>query len=163
MGWKRILVPHDFSPCAVRAERLAAELAELHLAQLLLLHVTSAPGLDPETEVGFSERAEAAPLSRRLTGEPKARLEHIAATLRVRGLTVETEALVGPLAATILEQAEKHRSDVIVMGTHGRKGIQRLLLGSVAEDVLRRAHIPVVTIRYEDEEAATPLLVPSGA
>ena len=162
MSWKRILVPHDFSPCAIRAERTAAELATVHGGQLLLLHVTSVPGVDPETELGFSEVAEAAPLSRRLTGEPKARLEHIASTMRARGLSVETEALVGPLAATILAQAEKHECDVIVMGTHGRKGIQRLLLGSVTEDVLRRANIPVVTIRYEEEEVVTPHLVPSG-
>lgn len=146
----------------MRAERLAAELAEIHQARLLLLHVTLAPGVDSETQIGFSEMAEAAPLTRRLTSEPKSRLEHVASTLRARGVSVDTEALIGPLATTILEQAERHRSDVIVMGTHGRRGIQRLLLGSVAEDVLRRAHIPVVTIRYEEEEGTTPQLIPSG-
>lgn len=162
MSWKHILIPHDFSPCAMRAERLAADLAEFHQAELLLLHVTLVPGVDPETPLGLSEMAEAAPLSRHWTSEPKARLEHIAATLRARGLSVETEALVGPLAATILAQAEEYQSDVIVMGTHGRRGIQRLLLGSVAEDVLRRARIPVVTIRFQEDEAAiTPQLVPN--
>lgn len=138
MAWRVILLPHDFSPCSVQAERLAIELAEVHGARLLLLHV----------EETASER------------DHKAHLDHIAATLRARGLTVETEALVGDLAATILEQAHKLGADVIVMGTRGRTGLERLLMGSVAEDVLRRADVPVVTLRYEDEEALTPMMVP---
>jgi nucleotide-binding universal stress UspA family protein len=163
MSWKHILVPHDFSPCAARAERLAAELAEVHEARLLLLHVTFVPGVNPDTPIGYSEEAEAAPLSRHLTGEPKARLEHLAAVLRARGLRVETAAVVGHLAASILEQAEQHRCDVIVMGTHGRKGIPRLLLGSVTEEVIRRAPIPVVAVRDQQAEATEPELAPTGA
>ncbi|MDW8249711.1 MAG: universal stress protein [Myxococcales bacterium] len=62
-----------------------------------------------------------------------------------------------------LEQAERHRYDVIVMGTHGRKGIPRWMLGSVTEEVIRQALIPVVTVREQRAEVTEPELVSTGA
>ncbi len=85
------------------------------------------------------------------------RLERSAELLRSKGIRVEILALLGGIADTILEQARLRRADAIVMGTHGRRGLAHLLLGSVAERVIRSAEVPVVTVRCSAEDDVDPL------
>ena len=66
------------------------------------------------------------------------------------GVETKAEVVVGYAAEEILEIAEKEEADLIVMGTHGRKGIDRILFGSVAERVVKNSHLPVLTIRPSD-------------
>ena len=66
------------------------------------------------------------------------------------GVETKAEVVVGYAAAEILEIAAKEEADLIVMGTHGRKGIDRILFGSVAERVVKNSHLPVLTIRPSD-------------
>lgn len=66
------------------------------------------------------------------------------------GVEVKSEVVVGYAAEEIIDIAAKENADLIVMGTHGRKGIDRILFGSVAERVVKNSHVPVLTIRPSD-------------
>lgn len=138
---RRILFPTDFSECAEQAFTQAAHLAErfdaeLHVLNVGLPHVESAN--DP---MGFLELVDEAPHTQSdaaFTAETGARVVH--AQVRV----------LSP-AAGILDYASAHDIDLIVMGTHGRRGLNRLLIGSVAEEVVRLARCPVFTIRASED------------
>jgi nucleotide-binding universal stress UspA family protein len=147
-----ILHPTDFSDASGAAFRLACSLARDHDARLVVLHVGREPVIapvegavptDPEqyhqelTTALHHIRAEA----------PKVRLEH--------WLTFAADP-----AGEIVQVARQVEADLIVMGTHGRTGLRRLVMGSVAEQVVRRAPCPVVTLKTPvpemrlDEEAS---------
>jgi nucleotide-binding universal stress UspA family protein len=139
-----ILVPLDGSELSLAAIEPAAKLAARLPAELILLRVLdsanygsllSDPALwkDPQPDLAEAETA----------------LEAIAEPLRARGLAVRVRAEVGSPATTIATVAEQEQSETIAMATHGRGGIARLVLGSVAEAVLRRAHQPLLLIRPE--------------
>lgn len=74
---------------------------------------------------------------------------------RQRGVATVTEVLQGGPYSTIVDYADTRDIDLVVMPTHGRRGLERLLLGSTTERVLRRAHVPVLTIRPDDDSTAT--------
>jgi universal stress protein A len=140
----RILHPTDFSASSDAALRLAAALAKDHDAQILLLHVIEPP------PVGSSGAVPAPP-----PGLPPSRAEvqqhlaQLAATLPE--LRTECRVIEEVSAAdAILDVARETGCDVIVMGTHGRSGLARLLMGSVAEQVVRRATCPVLTVKSPD-------------
>lgn len=143
-----ILHPTDFSEHSEVAFRLACALARDYDARLVLLHVTLPPiiiygegGVAPEPWVA---RAEAK--------EKMQKLEAQAHHGRVESLVME-----GDPVEMILRAAKETKSDVIVLGTHGRAALSRLLLGSVAEAVLRQAPCPVLTVK------SLPRRKPAGA
>ena len=157
MNWKRVLVPHDFSTCADRAEALAIELAEVFGASIVLLHVADGPtGLEANAVIQPEGSDRPVTLGKFVTDGAASRLEQRAQRLRLKGLDVATIVANGDVAETILEHAVEAGADAIVMGTHGRTGLVHLLMGSVAEKVVRHASVPVVTVRV-DREAMTPL------
>jgi nucleotide-binding universal stress UspA family protein len=142
---KTILVPTDFSDTANAAVRCAAGLAETLGSRLILLHVvedfvtkgltagvgTSAAGrLQNESTTGALEK-----LDRALAEPPLNRTG------------VDRAVVVGEPFAGIMSYAEEHDVDLIVLGTNGRTGIARMLLGSVAERVVRTSPCPVLTVR----------------
>jgi nucleotide-binding universal stress UspA family protein len=137
---RRILFPTDFSECAQGALPHAIRLAELHDADLRLLHVLV---LHATSAI---EAIEPFP------GEDDAK-EALEATARHRGGARVTHHVTRAIEAApaILDDADAHRIDLIVIGSHGRRGIRRLLLGSVAEEVLREAECPVLIVRQEKE------------
>lgn len=152
--WKTLLVPHDFSPCAARALRTAVDLAKVHGAELTLVHVSELPvNLPPSTLVtpGNTDR----PL--RVDDYTKRgalqQLEAIAEPLRREGLTVRTMAVTGDVADEIIDVAKQVSAEALVVGTHGRTGLSHLLLGSVAEKVVRGASVPVACVRTDAPEA----------
>lgn len=139
-----ILVPTDFNPASHAALECAKEIAERFGARLSLLHVVTDPKATgfwtpevyvpatPETQEGFLREARKR-LDSALSPEERSRFT---ATIDVR---------LGAVADRIQEVALEQQVDLIVMGTHGRRGLAHLLLGSVAERVLRSAPCPVLT------------------
>lgn len=139
--FKQIICPVDFSESSVRTFAYAAALARWYGAQLTVLHVV--PTVDPvlRGDTGEPLRIVTPVLRERVLGE-MSRSFDIAAVLPQVSLVAES----GDPRSTIVEQAVSKNADLIVMGTHGRRGFKRLLLGSVTEAVLREAPCPVLTV-----------------
>lgn len=152
--WKHLLVPLDFSGCATRALEIAVGLATRESASLTLIHVSPLPpNLPPDALVTPPGAAEPIRIGEYTTRTSREQLQSIATPLRERGLDVRTlarAATSGDVAGEVLRAASEAGADVIVMGTHGRTGLSHLLLGSIAEKVIRRAAIPVITVRSVD-------------
>jgi nucleotide-binding universal stress UspA family protein len=147
---KTILHPTDFFQCSQDALRIACSLAREHGARLIVLHVTSVPDL---AYTGYG-----AP------GSPLAAAEYLADVRRnLEGLgapgsqpPLETRLEEGDPATEILGVAAETPADLIVMGTHGQTGLAHLLMGSVAEEVVRKAPCPVLTLRVPGGKPAPP-------
>lgn len=155
--WKHLLIPVDFSDCATRALELGLQLAERERATVTLVHVSPLPPNLPAdaliTPPGTTERVR---VDEYTTRGVRARLDAIAARVRDRGLDVRTIAALassGDIATELLRVVAEAGANVIVVGTHGRTGLSHLLLGSVAEKIIRGATVPVITIRSHAAEA----------
>ena len=152
--WNNILVPHDFSPCADRALHLAMELARVHRAGVTLLHVSDLPAdLAGDTFIEPPGEGRALVIADYATRGALRRLEMIAEPLRREHLDVTTKAVTGAPTDAILGAARDLGADLLVVGTHGRTGLSHWWLGSVAEELVRRAAIPVLTVRFPSAEA----------
>jgi nucleotide-binding universal stress UspA family protein len=132
-----ILHPTDFSEPAEYAFQLACSLARDHNARLFVLHVIPPPQTHGEVLARASPDSYRDQLWRKL-----AHMKPSESTVKVEHLLEE-----GHPAEVIVQAAKENCSDLIVMGTHGRGGLRRLLMGSVAEEVLREASCPVLTVR----------------
>jgi nucleotide-binding universal stress UspA family protein len=159
--WQKLLVPHDFSACAGAALGLAAKLARVHRASLVLLHVSPVPTNVPRDAL-ITPPSGGAPMTvaEYATHGAEASLQKLARPLRDGGLAVEVVARASEsadISAEILTAAAELGVDALVVGTHGRTGLSHLLLGSVAERVLRRATVPVVTVRAPAPESGPTL------
>jgi universal stress protein A len=135
-----ILYPTDFSANAEAALALASALAKEGHGRLVVLHVERPPlatlgGIAgvPPLALEYDRQGAWEELQRILPSQS--------------GFTVEHCLEYGEPASTILKTAEEVGADLIVMGTHGRTGLRRLLMGSVAEQVVRKASCPVLTVR----------------
>lgn len=150
MTISRILVPMDFSDDSEAALRFARDLARRYDATIHLLHVVENP---LATGVWSAElyTSEIAGLQLNLVRDAKARLEKSVP----EGTAMSTEVRVGKAANEILNVARERGVDLIVMGTHGRTGLALLILGSVAERVVRMAPCPVLTVRASYETASS--------
>jgi nucleotide-binding universal stress UspA family protein len=140
-----ILHPTDFSPGSEYAFRLACSLARDHGARLIVLHVTSVPDLAYK---GFG-----APGSPLLTEQYLAKVRQNLEKLQPPGpqLPCERRLEEGDPASVIIRVAAKTGSNLIVMGTHGQTGLRHLLMGSAAEQVVRKAPCPVLTVGRSPE------------
>ena len=137
----RILVPVDFSDCSLEAVEYAALMAQRHNASLTLLHVLEpvSYGLD-FTLLQTGKREE---IRERLT----ARLGDMTRALTEAKIQADSQVRGGTPFESILDSAKTIPADLIVMGTHGRRGLSHALSGSVAEAVLRQSRCPVLTVR----------------
>jgi nucleotide-binding universal stress UspA family protein len=148
MLWKTILVPHDFSSSANHAAAIARDEAKLHGAKILLLHVIDLPHqLAPDTVIVPEQTG--APISVReyAVSSAETHLQDLAQRLAKDAVTATPFIRVGAPVDEILRFADENKVDLVVMGTHGRTGLKHLLLGSVAERVVRSSNAPVLTIR----------------
>ncbi len=151
---QRILCPVDFSDSSDHAMRYAAALAENFKSELTLLHVVAPlvaalPGetaLPNTLQANIDELAEAC----------RERLEQTVGKLAPLGLTVQHKVLNGVPFIEIIRYARDAEIDLIVMGTHGRTGLGHLLIGSVAERVVRKAPCPVLTVKHPEHEFVMP-------
>ena len=153
----RILVPTDFSEPSEAALDYARVLAGKFGASLHLLHVFDAPlaagAVSPE---GFI--AESPEVHARLFEDARTRLQRrITATDRNQ-YGAKTEIVTGSSPESIVNYARERGIDLIVMGTHGRTGIAHVLLGSVAERLVRTAPCPVLTVRHHQAKGHRPAL-----
>ena len=148
MNIRTILVPVDFSTCSMLVTRQAAGLAKQLDARLHILHVTELPaGVSKDTHVTPEGRDRTA--ADYLVADSLKRLESFAATARAEGIEATTQVEVGPVVPSILAATEAAGAELIVIGTHGRTGFARIVLGSVAESVAHKAHVPVMLVRRE--------------
>jgi nucleotide-binding universal stress UspA family protein len=144
-----ILHPTDFSEPAGRALKLAGFLAHREGARLLVLHVGN-----PLTEAANVMLDDSAP------DRQRQRLEQL--RIEVPGVPFESRLAFGSAAAEILKTAQETGCGMVVMGTRGRTGLGRLFMGSVAEQVVRNAPCPVVTVNSPSRELAAQAGVSSG-
>jgi nucleotide-binding universal stress UspA family protein len=168
MAFTHVLIPTDFSEPAQQAVRYALEEATVHHASVTLLHVlpahtrtdvyfiTGAPDPQPGFEPALERR-----LGTPIPSQPTVvRDDHYEAALtQLRDIMPasfqgpwDADVVAGPPAETIVRVAYERGADLIVMGTHGRTGLAHVLLGSVAEKVVRLATCPVLTVRYSRHE-----------
>jgi nucleotide-binding universal stress UspA family protein len=134
-----ILHPTDFSKQSAYAFEVACSLARNYQAPVYVLHV-AAPSVEIEGE------AMKRPYSAEYLREERQRLERVQSPYP--GVTVHHELVEGTPAEEILRAAREVPCDFIVMGTHGGSALRRLLMGSVAEEVLRRAEQPVIAVKH---------------
>jgi nucleotide-binding universal stress UspA family protein len=150
MPWKTILVPHDFSSCANHAAALARDVARTHGARIVLIHVAQLPlGLDPDSIVTPEGGAPMPARQFAVLGATE-HLEDLATRIRKEGIEVRAQIMIGDTVDEIVRAADRTDADVIVMGTHGRTGVKRIVIGSVAEKVVRLSPVPVLTLREPD-------------
>lgn len=144
--FRRILVPLDQSRRAERAIPVAARLARATGGEIILTHVLVMP-LEYATPIAPS--AYATPPVDEMDTVAEDYLRSIAESPLLAGLPVSTRVSFGPTAITILDTADEQGVDAIVMTTHGRTGVTRWALGSVAQQVIRHAHVSVLTLREQ--------------
>ncbi|SDY46639.1 universal stress protein [Halobellus clavatus] len=144
--YERILIPTDGSECADSAVDHAIDIATQYDAELHVLSVVdtrdmshSAPAISPQqVEQTLRERAESV-------------VESVAERAADAGVEAVTAVEPGVPDDVVVEYAADHDCDLVVMGTHGRTGLQRYLLGSVTERTVRRSSVPVLTVRGTDD------------
>lgn len=143
--YDEILVPTDGSPASDAAITHAIDLAERYDARLHALYVVDGAAYST-LEAGSEIVIEA------LESEGKDATERVAQAAGDAGIDSETAVTTGTAYRSIIDYADEHDIDMIVMGTHGRKGIDRYLLGSVTERVVRTSDVPVLTVRQPTDE-----------
>ena len=139
------MVAHDFSPCSAAAAFEAARLLEPLKGTVRLFQVHAPLQLSPPEQ--WREQTFA------LETELRAQLGRVADSMRQAhpGVTVEVNVASGEPVAGILGEADRVGVDHIVVGTHGGTGLSHLLLGSVAEKVVRQAKVPVLVVRHGEQ------------
>jgi nucleotide-binding universal stress UspA family protein len=151
---QRILCPVDFYPASERAVNYAVKLAKNYESQLILLHVV-APILPDTYEVPIDLKN----VVKALTEESTQRLQRLSKRAKAAKLPVECFVRTGDIHQEIKKVVSSAKVDFVVMGTHGRRGIERWVLGSVAEQLLRSIKAPLMTIgKTKKPETAPPVI-----
>lgn len=156
MAYKRILVPVDGSNISANGLLEAIKLAKGGRAKVMLLHVVEEYSAFAAPEVGV----DVSPLLEAMLGAGRktlARIERKARSAGVRPESVLVENVGGRVADEIVWQAKRWRADLIVIGTHGRRGLQRALLGSDAELVARYSPVPVLLVPARGRGKPSPV------
>jgi nucleotide-binding universal stress UspA family protein len=157
----KILVPVDGSDTSLKGLNEAIKIAKALGSTINLVHIVNEFVFD----YSYSPTAYAADLIDGLRERGQSILADAAALVRAHGIepaSVLLESIGGPAADLIVAQAAEGRADLIVMGTHGRRGLRRVALGSDAEQVIRMATVPVLLVRNE-RPAAVAVAVPKAA
>ncbi|MCE7874872.1 universal stress protein [bacterium CPR1] len=139
----KFLIPLDGSPLAPAALQHAAGLAAHRSAELLLVHVV---------QEAYQGATMVAPYNDEQKRKGRVCLESAESLLEKEGYSVRTRMLTGEPGPALIQCAREENPDLIAMGTHGRGGLERLLLGSVTEHVLTCAPCPVLVTRQEEDE-----------
>ncbi len=147
---QHILTPIDFGKASDHALTMAIQLGQVLKARLTLMHVVQTPSI-----VGFDPGMGVAQYMDEITVQAKQSLAQYAQRVQEAGLVCETVTEIGSPFQLIVDYAETQQVDMIVMGTHGHTGLQHMLLGSVAERVVRLSKCPVLVTPGAQEESAT--------
>ena len=143
MDIRTILIPIDFSEYSEKALIWALNLAETWHSRLVLLHVVPAPNYPP---LVLSGHFDVATLEAGLREDAEAKVEELVERRGSKTVQLDTRVVIGEPFHDICQVAEKERAELIVMGSHGRTGLRHVLLGSVAERVVRHAPCPVLVV-----------------
>ena len=147
MNIKRILVPIDYSPCSRVALRLAAELGQRFGAALDVVHVWDRPSY--VSDVVLTRTDAISPKSLIVLIEENARrdlAEFLTSAEVPAGTALSSRLVAGDPASALLHEVKLGNHDLVVIGTHGRTGLSHILLGSVAEKLVRLSPVPVLTV-----------------
>jgi nucleotide-binding universal stress UspA family protein len=146
MAFRRILVPVDGSATSAKGLAQALRLARENRARLRLLHVVDAYSAISVPEIGAASVAPMLEAIRAAGGKTLARAARAAERAGLKAERALAEITGGRVADAVVGEAKRWRADLIVMGTHGRRGVGRLLLGSDAELVVRYSPVPVLLV-----------------
>jgi universal stress protein A len=146
MNYKKILFATDFSPASDAALKYATSLARDSGATLLIAHVEELP-------TPYTGREMLLPQQEFPNPEIRKMLDAVVPT--DKNVKYEHHLVLGTPAEDIVRIAEEQKADLIVIGTHGRTGLRRVLMGSVAEAVMRRAQCPVLALKQSDTSPAS--------
>ncbi|MFD1588882.1 universal stress protein [Halorientalis brevis] len=142
--YERILIPTDGSTGTAHVAMQAIDLAEQYGSTLHVLNVV-------DTDVG-SMLSDIQETAEELEQQGQRAVERVETMAEIHGVDAETDVVQGDPADQILEYADEIDADAIVAGTHGRSGVKRQLIGSVAERLVRHANCPVMTIRLPEDD-----------
>jgi universal stress protein A len=147
MKIKRILCPTDFSAIAEKAVEYAVFLASSHNAELQLLHVVDhLHGFDNYLILSMTPDE----VSERMEKHANKTLSEVVNQIK-ETMKIEKAVRHGKTSVQIVEMAKEMKADLIVIGTHGRTGLSHVIIGSVAEAVIRHAYCPVLVVRDIDQ------------
>jgi nucleotide-binding universal stress UspA family protein len=138
---KKIICPVDFSGLSRKALQYANEFAKLSNGQVFLVGVVEN---DPTINYSHGLEAERA--------EEQKKLESLIEEEQMAGIVADYVIYEGFAEECILDYAKRQEADIIIMGSHGRRGLKRMILGSVAEHVIRRAPCPVLVVKETEHE-----------
>ncbi len=143
---RRILCPVDFSDASRNAVRYAHEFAKGMGSTLVLLNVVEPRPMAVDMSLSY------VPLEEDLEKAAREDLDEIITAEREKGVEVQAEVQIGTPAEVILEKAAELGVNLVILGSHGKTGLSRLLMGSVAESVVRKAKCPVLIVKAEETE-----------
>jgi len=145
---KKILCPVDFFPASDAAVNYAAGLAANYDAEIHLLHV-----ITPIAAGAFEYAYDTTEMMKSLEEASAQEMDELAAKVKIAGVVVAKELRVGDIYLEIKAAVEDIKPDLIVMGTHGRRGVERWFMGSTTEKLLRHSPVPLVTISAAGEKS----------
>ncbi len=148
---KKILCPIDHSDCSKEALKYAVSFAMKDEAKLYLLHVIDIRSFDESLDMMTRQIPDDETVKQLKTKLFECVPEEIRNDMQIEALVVQ-----GIPFAEIISIAKKNKVDMIVMGTHGRTGLAHIMIGSVSEKVVRKAHCPVLTVRQSGHEFVMP-------
>ena len=148
---RQILLPTDFSGCANYAMPYAAALARATQAKIICVHVVE-PVVPTVGYTGLAEPLPIADVSEQLEDSAERELPKLAESEEYAGLEIEEVIVHGDPAAEIVRVADERQVDLIVISSHGRTGLGRIIFGSTAEAVVRHARCPVLVVKPPVQE-----------
>jgi len=150
MKLERILVPVDYSPCSRVALQFASELAARFQASLDIVHIWDRPSYVSDVVMTATEPVSGKSLTRMIQENAQRDLEEfLRGAPAPDGSKLTGRLLSGDPASTLIHEIRQGKHDLVVVGTHGRTGLSHLLLGSVAEKLVRLSPVPVMTVPDE--------------
>lgn len=155
---RRILLATDFSPCSQGAVRHALSLALALSAEVAILHAIDLPaGMSPGVAIhpDHPDDGDSPALSvgDYVGGAARRSLRELIALFQEVGVKATALVEFGPVAEVICAKAQEVGAGLVVVGTHGRSGLRRMILGSIAERLVRTCQVPVLTVRHEAEDS----------
>jgi nucleotide-binding universal stress UspA family protein len=155
IGFKRIIVPIDFSDCSRMALEYAAATARAHRSKLTILHVYEEAFIEPYVRAANTEE-EADEIMKEIERVNETKYDEFLKTIDLSGVEYEKLLKKGIPKTDIVETAMEQQANLIVMGTHGRSGIKHTLIGSTAEEVVRTVHCDIVVVKPEKFSFSMP-------